>query len=68
MDGGEWPTSCFSYFTPRVISPQHPLDRRLGGPQSQSGCSGEEKKIPSLLLLGIEPWLFSPVSTLIEVL
>jgi len=24
-------------------SPQNPLDRWLGGPQSQSECSGEEK-------------------------
>jgi hypothetical protein len=24
-------------------SPQHPLDKRLGGPQSQSGHGGEEK-------------------------
>jgi hypothetical protein len=22
----------------------HPLDRRTGGPQSRSGCGGEEKK------------------------
>jgi hypothetical protein len=34
---------------------QNPLDRRLGGLQSCSGCGGEEKK--SQLLLGIEPWL-----------
>jgi len=25
-------------------SPQYPLDRRLGGPQSQSGHGGEEKQ------------------------
>jgi len=25
-------------------SPWYPLDRRLGGPQSPSGCGGEEKK------------------------
>jgi hypothetical protein len=31
-----------------------PSDRRLGGPQSWSGCGGKEK-ISSLLLLGIEP-------------
>jgi hypothetical protein len=39
-------------FTPQLLYPQrtsswYPLDRRLGGPQSQSGCSGEGKKIPS---------------------
>jgi hypothetical protein len=31
---------------PTGKSPQYPLDRRLGGSQSQSGCGGEEK-IPS---------------------
>jgi len=29
-------------------SPWYSLDRRLGGPQSQSGCGGEEKKFPVL--------------------
>jgi len=33
--------------------PWYPLDRKLGGPQSQSGHSGEEKK--SLPLPGIKP-------------
>jgi hypothetical protein len=32
-------------------SPWYPLDRRLGGPQSQSGCSGEEKNFQPLLEL-----------------
>jgi hypothetical protein len=32
--------------------PQYPLDRRLGGPQGQSGGSGEQK---NLALSGIEP-------------
>jgi hypothetical protein len=26
-----------------LISPQCPLDRSTGGPQRQSGCSGEDK-------------------------
>jgi hypothetical protein len=35
-------------FTPQPLYPQgknpwYPLDRRLGGPQSRSGCGGEEK-------------------------
>jgi hypothetical protein len=34
-------------------SPWYPLDRRLGGPQSHSGRSGEEKN--SQLPPGIEP-------------
>jgi hypothetical protein len=28
---------------PQGKSPQYPLDRRLGGPQGQSGQGGEEK-------------------------
>jgi hypothetical protein len=28
---------------PQRRSPWYPLDRRLGGPQSCSGCGGEEK-------------------------
>jgi hypothetical protein len=39
-------------FTPQPLypqrnRPQYPLDRRLGGPQVQSGCYGE-KKIPAI--------------------
>jgi len=34
-------------------SPWYPLDRRWGGPQSHSGCGGEEKNAQPLL--GIEP-------------
>jgi hypothetical protein len=40
---------------PRRKSPQYPVDRRLGGPQSRSWRGGEEKKIPSLLLPGNDP-------------
>jgi len=35
----------------------YPMYRRLGGPQSQSGCGGEKKSQP---LPEIEPWLTSP--------
>jgi len=41
---------------PQGKSPWYPLDRSLGGPQSQSGCGSKKKKIPSLPLPGIEPW------------
>jgi hypothetical protein len=34
---------------PQGKSPWYPLDRRLGGPKSQSGCSGEEKNFQPLL-------------------
>jgi hypothetical protein len=32
--------------------PSYPLDRRLGGTQSQSGCSGEEKNSQSPPVIG----------------
>jgi len=38
---------------PQGKSPWFPLDRRLGGPKAQSGCSGKEKK--SQPLLGLKP-------------
>jgi len=41
-------------------SPWYPLDRRLGGPQSQSGRDGEEKN--SQLLPGLEPPIIQPVA------
>jgi hypothetical protein len=34
---------------PHRKSPWYPLDRRLGGPQSQPGCGGEEKNSQPLL-------------------
>jgi hypothetical protein len=39
---------------PQGKSPWYPLDRRLGGPQSHSGCGGEEKNSqppPAILIL-----------------
>jgi hypothetical protein len=33
---------------PREYSPRHPLEQRLGGPQSQSGLYGKEKNLLSL--------------------
>jgi hypothetical protein len=35
----------------------YPLDKRLGGPQSQYECCGEEK---NLAMLGIKPMPSSP--------
>jgi hypothetical protein len=51
-------------FTPLPLyhqgkSPWHPLDRRLGGPQSRSGRGGEEKN--SQPLPGFEPPVIQPV-------
>jgi hypothetical protein len=54
--GGEWSTSHPCCFAPRQKCHWHPSERRLGGPQSQSGCCGEEKNVA---LLGIKPGLSS---------
>jgi hypothetical protein len=50
---------------PRLLYPQgrrpwYPLDRRLDGPQGQSGCSGEEKN--SQPLLELQPPIIQPVA------
>jgi hypothetical protein len=52
IHGGEWLSSLPGRFSPRE-KPQHPLDRRLGEPQSRSGRRNKKKN--SLPLLGIEP-------------
>jgi hypothetical protein len=44
--GGEWSASRPGRFTAGGKSPRYPLDRRLGGPQNQSGRRGEEKILP----------------------
>jgi hypothetical protein len=43
LDGGEWSASRPGRFTPQGMNPWYLLDRMLGGPQSRSGCGGEEK-------------------------
>jgi hypothetical protein len=53
--GGEWLSSCPVHFTPEETI-QYPLDRRLGGPQSQSG-HGDELK--NAALQRINMWSFS---------
>jgi hypothetical protein len=50
---------------PRPLCPQrknhwYTLDRKLGGPQSRSGCCDEEKN--SQTLLGLEPPNFQPIA------
>jgi hypothetical protein len=44
---------------PQGKNPRYPLDRKLGGLQSQSGCSGEEKNSQPLLVL--EPLIIQTV-------
>jgi hypothetical protein len=38
LDGGKWSASHSGHFTPNERAPG-----TLGGPQSRSGCGGEEK-------------------------
>jgi hypothetical protein len=40
LDGGEWSASRPGRALPPGKEPRYPLDRRLGGPQSRSGCRG----------------------------
>jgi hypothetical protein len=42
FDGGEWSVSSRAPFTPGK-NPRHPVDKRLGGSQSQSWRRSEEK-------------------------
>jgi hypothetical protein len=59
IDGGEWSASRPSRFTPRKRA-SDPLDRRLGGPQSQSERGSEEKN--SQPLPALEPPIIQPVA------
>jgi hypothetical protein len=52
VDGIDWSASRPGRLSPGK-GPTFPLVRRLGGPQSRSGCGGEEKN--SQLLPRIEP-------------
>jgi hypothetical protein len=47
LDGGEWSSSLPGRFTPPK-EPQYPLGRRLGGPQNQYECYGDEKNLASV--------------------
>jgi hypothetical protein len=56
LDGGEWSASRPGHFTPRERALGIDWLRRLGGPQSQSGRSGEKKNFQPLP--GLEPPIF----------
>jgi hypothetical protein len=46
LDGREWPASRPGRIASGETAPgTHPLNRRLGGPQSRSGRCGEEKNL-----------------------
>jgi hypothetical protein len=58
--------SCSGHFTLRPKSTWCSLSKQLVGPQSQSGCSGEEQNL--LSLLHIEPQLLNhPASSLFTI-
>jgi hypothetical protein len=44
LDGNEWSALRPGRLNPRERAPQYPFDRRLSGPQSQSGHGGSEEK------------------------
>jgi hypothetical protein len=53
VDGDDWSVSHSHCFTPQGKSPWCPLDRRMGEPQSRSGCGDDEKN--SQFLQALEP-------------
>jgi hypothetical protein len=59
LDGIEWSALRPGRFIPLRKNRWYPLDRKLIGPQSQSGCGGEEKN--SQPLPGLEPPIMQPV-------
>jgi hypothetical protein len=66
LDGGEWSTSRHCRFSPGGQRLRYPLDRKLVGAQSQSGCYRQQKDI--LLLPGIEPRLVGrPAHNLVDI-
>jgi hypothetical protein len=58
IDGDEWLTSLSGHLTSEKQY-QYPLNRRLGGPQSQSKHFGDDKNL--LPLMEFEPWTVQPV-------
>jgi hypothetical protein len=58
LDGGELSVPRPGRFKPWGKSPSYPFDKRLCGPQSQSGCGDEEEE--SQPLPEIEPRSSSP--------
>jgi hypothetical protein len=59
---GEWSALCPSHFTPEAKSPQYLVNRSWMGPRAGLDMGMKRgKEIPSLPLLGIEPWLSSPL-------
>jgi len=62
LDGNVWLTSHPGHCTTRRES-QYPWNRRLGGPQSRSGCFREETNL--LSLKGFEPQSSQPIAKLL---
>ena len=57
LNGNKWLMLCLSHFTGGKETPPHPMYRRLGGPQGQSGWV--QKIFPSV---GFDPWTIQPVA------
>ena len=53
LDRGERLTACLSHLTPGK-EPLNPLNRKVGGPQSWSGCFGRREKYVDLT--GFQNW------------
>jgi hypothetical protein len=62
LEGGECSAPCCGCCTPRN-EPLYPLNRRVGGPLSQSQCFGEEKDL--LLLPRFELPVVWPIALLL---
>jgi len=45
LHGGQWSASCHGHFTTNERSLKYPVNKRLDGSQTQSGCFGEENYI-----------------------
>jgi hypothetical protein len=59
LDEGEW-SARGSDSLPPGKELRHPLNRRLGGPQSWYGRVGEENNL--LALPGLEPWIVNIIA------
>jgi hypothetical protein len=59
LRGNKWSTACPSPFTLRKNS-RYPLNKREGGPYSQSGHFGEEKNLMSLPR--VQLWIVQPIA------
>jgi hypothetical protein len=61
LNGDEWSTSCLGHFSSKDRMPAtHPLNKRVGHPQSQAGHFREQKNL--LCLTKYESWVAQPTA------